>query len=170
VGYLALTYKRYISKTVQEIDKIVDSLVQGNDPVLIDLKDAVAIIEKIHQTFDPNAGEKWDEKAFISSMEYLANNVPEQQIGKVWCIVRKERNISRIRKSTGRYEDAPDTASGSKNEFNVAKRIATENPVLILTRQQGLEEKGWRGAEFWWPVLVTPIKTPTVVFTSETLD
>lgn len=163
-------YKTHISKTVQEIDKIVDSLVQGNDPVLIDLKDAVTIIEKIHQTFDPDAGEKWDVKAFISSMEYLANNVPEQHVGKVWCIARKGRNVGRIREQSGRYEDSPDTPSGKHSELTIAKKIAIENPVLILIRQQGSEEKGWRGAEFWWPVLVTPAKTPTVVFTSETQD
>lgn len=166
-------YKTHISKIVKEIDDIVDALVNGNDPVLIDLKDAITISEKINQTFDTNKdeGEQWDVTAFTSSMEYLAN-MPGPHVGKVWCIVRKGRNIARFRKSTGRYEDAPDTASGSKNELNIAKRIATDNPVLILTRQQGLEdeEKKWRGAEFWWPVLVSPARTPTVVFTSETQE
>ncbi|WP_368650214.1 Z1 domain-containing protein [Bacillus inaquosorum] len=165
-------YKSYISKTVEEIDKMVDSLVKGNDPVLIDLKDAISIIKKINQTFDQNDGEQWDVKAFISSMEYLANNIPEQHGGKVWCIVRKGRNIARIRKSTGRYEDAPDTATGTKNELNIARNIAFENPALILTRQQGSDdqEKGWRGAEFWWPVLVAPESAKTVIFTSEVQD
>ncbi|WP_337017272.1 Z1 domain-containing protein [Oceanobacillus massiliensis] len=162
-----------ISKTVKEIDSIVDSVTNGNEPALIDIKDAKKIIENIYKTFSKNKkiGELWDVDAFISCMEYLACNIHNKNIRKVWLITRKGRNIARFRKGTGRYEDAPDTASGENNELNVAKRVAIENPVLILTRQQGLkEEKGWNDAEFWWPVLVTPGKTPTVIYTSETLD
>ncbi|WP_245796489.1 Z1 domain-containing protein [Domibacillus antri] len=165
-------YKSYISKTVQvqEIDQLLDKLVSGREPVLIDLKDAAVIIEKIQDTFDPEAGKPWDVNAFFSSLEYLSKSIPGQEPEKVWCIVRKNRNISRVRQRTGRFEDAPDTSSGINNEFNTAKRIADKNPVLILTSQEGSADpnKGWRGAPFWWPVLVTPRQTPTAIFTSGT--
>jgi hypothetical protein len=161
-------FKTNISKTVKEIDNIIDTLVQGDNPVLIDIEEAVKIVGKINLTFDQDAGEVWDVNAFISSMEYLSKNIPGQKEGKVWCIVRRDRNIGRVREN--RYEDSPVTSAGNKSELTIAKKIATENPVLILTRQNGLEEKGWRGAKFWWPVLVTPEATPTVVFTSETLE
>lgn len=161
-----------ITKTVKKIDNIIDSVTTGNEPVLIDIKDAKKIIENIYKTFSKNKklGEKWDVETFITCMEYLAYNVPSKNSGKLWIITRKERDIARFRKSTGRYEDAPDTATGEKNELNVAKRTAIENPALILIRQKGLIEKGWNDAEFWWPVLVAQSKTPTVIFTSETHD
>jgi len=161
-----------ISKIVEEIDNIVDITTNGNEPVLIDIEDAKKIIENIYKTFskDKKNGEQWDVEAFISCMEYLAYNLPDKNIGKVWIITRKGRNIARFRKSTGRYEDAPDTATGENNELNIAKRIAIDNPALILIRQQGSSEKDWNDAEFWWPILVTPSNTPTVIYTSETHD
>lgn len=162
-----------ISKIVKEIDDIVNIVANGNEPVLVDIKDTKKIIEKTYKTFskDKKLGEQWDVKTFITCMEYLACNVPNKNPGKLWVIIRKGRNIARFREDTGRYEDAPDTGSGENNELTVAKRIAIENPALILTRQHGLKEnKRWNDAEFWWPVLVAQSKTPTVIFTSETQD
>jgi hypothetical protein len=158
-----------ISKTIKKIDNIVDNLTTGSDPVLIDIEDAEKILRHIYRTYTKNKkiGEQWDVEAFISCMSYLACNIAKQNNGKVWLVTRKGRNIARFRKSTGRYEDAPDTASGENNELNVAKRIAVDNPALILTRQQGVKSQKWNDAEFWWPVLVTPINTPTVIYTSE---
>jgi hypothetical protein len=160
-----------ISKLVTKIDKIVDNSINGeNEPVLIDIEIAKEITKNIYKTFSKNKklGEQWDVEAFIAGMEYLAKNIVNQNNGKVWLITRRGRNIARYRKSTGRYEDAPDTASGTNNELNVAKRIAIDNPVLILTRQQGLKSQQWNEAEFWWPVLLTPMNTPPVIYTSKT--
>lgn len=33
--------------------------------------------------------------------------------------------------------------------------MATKNPTLILMKQNGKEELGWKGTEFCWLVLVT---------------
>ncbi|MGR5988701.1 hypothetical protein ACT7CT_24875 [Bacillus sanguinis] len=70
----------------------------------------------------------------------------------------------------GRFEDAPDTPTGAKSELRIAKQVATDIPALILLRQEGKEENGWRGCQFWWPVLVTPENTKTAIYTSKTLD
>jgi hypothetical protein len=77
--------------------------------------------------------------------------------------------MSRIR-SNHRYEDAPDTASNEESELILAKCIAIDTPVLILLRQNGKEENGWRGGPFWWPVLVTPKNTKTTIFTGGVLE
>lgn len=163
-------YKSYISKPITELDQLIDQLSpNGEQPYLLDLDQAVTIIEKIKSTFAEEDGKQWDEAAFVSSMEYLSNNTDSNYQGKVWCIVRKDRNIGRIRMDD-RYEDAPDTPKGKTSELRIAKQIATDIPALILLRQNGKEKNGWRGCPFWWPVLVTPANTKTTIFTSKSIE
>lgn len=40
-------------------------------------------------------------------------------------------------------------------DLREAKEMATKNPTLILMKQNGKEELGWKGTEFCWLVLVT---------------
>lgn len=166
-------YKTKISKIVKDLDEKITAIQKHNDltePFLLEVDDAVEIIEMISLTFDPAVGQEWDKVAFQSSMEYLSKNSPDDNfVGKVWCIVRKDRNIQRIR-ANGDYEDAPDTPKGQKGELKVARQIAKTIPALILLRQNGKEEHGWRGCPFWWPVLVTPETTKTVVFAGKSVD
>src|SRR6185437_16515126 len=39
--------------------------------------------------------------------------------------------------------------------------------LLGLLRQKGTEAKGWRGLEFWWPVIVPQEDAVTAVFAAE---
>lgn len=160
-------YKTYISKTVKEIDEMIEAKRNGSDlPFLMDVDTAIKLIELIKSTYDDHAGEVWDERSFISSLEYLSLNTDSEHAGKIWCIVRKNRNIGRLRQD-GKYEDAPDTPKGEKGELRIARRVAKDIPALILLRQNGEEEKKWRGDPFWWPVLVAPENTNTVIYTNK---
>ncbi|MEH6954439.1 Z1 domain-containing protein [Neobacillus drentensis] len=163
-------YKSYISKAISELDQLIGKLSTNDEqPFLMDLDQAVTIIEIIKTTFAEDEGKQWDEAAFISSMEFLSNTTDSANQGKVWCIIRKDRNIGRIRMDD-RYEDAPDTPKGKTSELRIAKQIATDIPALILLRQNGKEENGWRNCAFWWPVLVTPANTKTTIFTSKSIE
>ncbi|MBI5748869.1 MAG: hypothetical protein HZA00_07045 [Nitrospinae bacterium] len=77
--------------------------------------------------------------------------------------MRKDRNLSRI-KEDGGFSDAPDTP---KTEGIIAKNNAIDVPMLMLFRQNGAVDKGWRGTPFWWPVLYVPKNVKTVIFASE---
>jgi hypothetical protein len=37
-------------------------------------------------------------------------------------------------------------------------------PLMMFFRQEGLEEDGWRGSPFWWPVLFVPAAAVPSVF------
>ena len=164
-------YKTYISNIVDEIDDIIRSRSRGTDePFLLDLETATKIIHLIKSTHDDKAGEVWDEASFISSMEYLSLNTDCDNAGNVWCIVREDRNISRIRED-GRYEDSPVISIGKKGELKVAREVAIDIPALILLRQNGEEgENKWRGTAFWWPVLVVPKNTKTVIYSNKVVE
>ncbi|MDF0728905.1 Z1 domain-containing protein [Cytobacillus sp. S13-E01] len=160
-------YKTNIGKVVNYLDTTIDEYSKSSEePFLLDLENAIDIINQIKVTHDNSVGEIWDEQSFISSMEYLSRNTDSENAGQVWCIVRKNRNIGRIRMD-GKYEDAPDTPKGEKGELKIAKQIAKDIPALILLRQNGEEgENKWRGSAFWWPVLVTPENTKTIIYSS----
>ncbi|WP_037581634.1 Z1 domain-containing protein [Sporolactobacillus terrae] len=158
-------YKSNISSIIKELDQLILNREDTSTPFLMNINDAVKIINKISLTFDTKEGLPWDVKAFSSSMEYFSNNAKTEYQNNVWGLVRTNRNISRKRSNNG-YTDAPDTPKGELGELRLARKLATDVPVLMLLREQGDEKNGWRNCPFWWPVLVIPKNTRTVIFTS----
>ena len=97
-------------------------------------------------------------------LEHLSKSSKDHFRDHVFLLAATDRNVARIRKS-GRFSDAPDT----KQQSDEAQKKAQEVPVLMLLRQNGLEEDGWRGLPFWWPVIVVPANAVTCVFAGQSL-
>ena len=159
-------YKTKSKNILDELDgKISECQPEINPdvPFLLDLFSALWIIDIIDKLLIFEDGFNWDISAFKASMEYLSKNSTHvEHRGKVWCLIKRDRNLSRM-KGEG-FSDAPDTAT---TEGVVAKKTAKDIPILMLFRQNGLEEQGWRGLPFWWPVLMAPENTRTVIFASD---
>lgn len=157
-----LKSKTHLIRLVSAIEKIVKSYTTTlKDPFLMNVNDAIRIIEYIRDTLQP--GHNWDVKAFVASLEYFSRETEHQKHkGHIWVLIRTDREASRFR-AEGRPENSPD----SYQEKEIARQIARDIPCLILLRQNGNVEKGWTGSPFWWPVLITPSATRTVIFTSE---
>jgi hypothetical protein len=87
--------------------------------------------------------------------------------GKIWCLVRKDRNLSRFQPALGPpyFSDAPDTA---QREGAIARRVAIDIPMLIMIRQNGAEDQGWKGTPFYWPVIMAQENIPVSIFAHET--
>jgi len=168
IGFQTIS-KSYLEPKMKKIDHFIEELQQetiqsvANDSrcFLAEKQKVQQLIEIIHETYEIEDGYKWDLETYLSVMNYLSEQNDSKEKGYVWIILRNNRNIGRIRSSSGRFEDAPDTA---QDELKVAKKLADTIPALILTRQNGDETKGWRGAPFYWPVLITPTKTKVTVF------
>ena len=108
-----------------------------------------------------------DIKAFKACMEYLSRNTRNtENAGKLWCIIKRNRNASQYRPLAERYEDRPDT----EQDLAEGRSIAKDVPALLLLHQNGLEENGWRGSPFWWPVMIVPKNTRPVIFANELID
>ena len=82
-------------------------------------------------------------------------------------MVKKNMNLSR-HKDDGRVSDDPDGGSG-RSARSVAKECAIDIPALMLIRQNGSKDEGWRDTPFWWPVLMNPQNTEAVIFAEETI-
>jgi hypothetical protein len=76
----------------------------------------------------------------------------------------RERDRSKVNKS--RWIDAPDDG---RNDTKPSREKAVDRPVLVLTRQDGRVEQGWRGTPFYWPVLVLPQNMQSGIYTLNSL-
>ena len=112
-------------------------------------------------------GYTFDWPSVHAAMEYMAalSDNPDE----IWCLWLTGRNNARLagEASHTRYVATPDTAS---TEGKTAKENAIESPMLMLFRQNGAEDKGWKGSPFYWPLLYASAKVPTTIYANETID
>ncbi|MDE2892364.1 MAG: hypothetical protein OXN86_07695 [Chloroflexota bacterium] len=157
---------------VAQIDALVDEVFGADleEPVEVPLSLAVDILGLIAPTIrmEEDRGYEFDWDGATAALEYLSNTARGQHNrGKVLLLVRKDRNLSRRLKSQtrGEFSDAPDTA---QREGVIARRRAIDMPMLMLFRQNGSEELGWRGTPFYWPVVWVPKNARTTVYSHAT--
>jgi hypothetical protein len=161
-------YIKYISDIIEKIDRVIFDKMpdETGKPFIMELSTANSIVDMIAETLVMELD--WDWEAFKSCMEYFSKNTENNETqGKIWCLIRIGRELSRIKESDESFSDAPDTG---KTDTDPAREIAVDIPALILIRQNGSAEIGWRGHPFWWPVLIAPQRTPTMIFASQTAD
>ncbi len=143
------------------LDSRIESLVgSSHEPELIDLGDAIDLLERAFTNLEFDESDEDDSDAHIAALEHLSLRCENETLrGKVWLLAAKDRDVARYREE-GRFSNAPDT----KQQKDLARNKAQEIPVLMLLRQNGDKAKGWRDLPFWWPVIVTPVSGVTSVF------
>jgi hypothetical protein len=166
-------YKTNTAAAVNEIDRLLDRAMSGRDerePFEISLQFALDLLRKIEPTLvmAEDLGYEFDWEAARAALEYLSlNSESATRRGSVWCLVRRDRNLKRFQPALGEpfFSDAPDTA---QREGVVARDTAIDLPMLMLIRQNGRDEDGWRGTPFYWPVIVAQRNARTAIFAHET--
>lgn len=155
----------YLERKVVKLDKYISDLTNDVAPILISIDSAEELLKKIAETVEFEKGLEFDWASVLASLNFLSRNTndPDKR-AKVWLLVRKDRDNNRMRSDGLRFFDAPDT---SHIEGKIARQYATSVPMLMLFRQNGREELGWRGKAFWWPVLYAPESTPISIFASK---
>lgn len=152
-------YRSHIKKNIQAIDNILiknnNGKLEGSFKVTKD--EAYQIINEVYQTIEIESDNCIDQKSFISLINYLSTK-------NVNIYVGINRKISRLRKTSRYYSDMP---YNRDNDLRKAKLMAIDEPTLMLMKQIGTEELGWRGAEFYWPVIVVQKNIDTAVYASE---
>jgi hypothetical protein len=149
-------------KNLELLDKKVETLLGGKieGSAMIPLDTAVKLLELAYANLDVDEDEQ---KAHIAVLEHLSKSSADlHKRGNVYLIAAADRDIVRIRPE-GRFSDAPDTKQQQLEARDMAKTI----PALMLLRENGSEDKGWKGLPFWWPVIVVPQDAVTSVFAAE---
>lgn len=149
-------YKTYIKKDIEMIDNILKSNNNGElaGKFKISKEEAIEIITLVYKTIELENKNAVDESTFISLIKYLSNKEVNVYVGV-------DRNIRKLKELSRIYSDVP--YNGDK-DLRQAKEMAINEPTLMMMRQNGKKELGWRDAEFWWPVLVAPENIQTAVY------
>jgi len=163
-----------IGKIVDTLDVKISTLCGFNTdaPKLIPLATALEILDAIKPTmhFPEDDAPPFDWYAARAALTHLSQQHPNPaERGKVLVWAAKDRNSSRLasESSHATYIETPDS---EKTEGQLAKTHAIVHPILFLLRQDGTEDKGWRGTPFYWPVIRAQANTPTAIYTAETID
>ena len=164
IGFQTVARSRGL-KALSALDDEINNVVGGKvgEPVLIGLDEGVRLLGSAYESliFDDESDDQ--RRAHIAALEHLSRTSIQQQLrGKIWLIAVKDRRVARYREE-GRFSNAPDT----KQQSSLARDKATDVPVLMMLRQDGDEELGWRGLPFWWPVIMTPRSAVTSIFSTD---
>ncbi len=159
--------KTDLSKLMGKVDALIPSeAVNSKRPVKFQCANAVEIISLIEQAFRFEDGYSFDWEACRAAVEYFSKVAsPPEERNECWIIAPKGRTITR-RRPGGRYSDAP----LSYQERTAFRALGGGLPILALLGQDGREEDGWKGAPFWWPVLVAPAQATPSIFASSIRD
>lgn len=165
-----------IESTINSIDQRVRELCgfNSNRPVSVPLSTATQILDLIASTLifstDEDEEPPFDWTTAKAALTYLSNLHSDPSArGNVLLWAADDRNSSRLA-GTGSHAKYIETPDSDKTEGKLAREHAINSPILFLLRQNGLEEKGWRGTPFYWPVIRAQSKTPTAVYTAETTE
>ncbi len=159
--------KSTLTPIMQKLDKLIPhQKLDAGKIVTIKTDTAIEIISLIENclNFEPGYGFDWE--ACRAAIEYFSTIAPPPaEKGECLILGGTGRRLSRQR-TGGRFSDAPHTMQ----DRAAVRTIAGHQPILVLSRQDGREEDGWRGAPFWWPVLFAPASAAPSVFASTTRD
>jgi len=133
----------------------------GDGIFLIDRNLAIDILRRIRATYiynrpiDRNANLEWDVEETIGILEWALKDNRQ-----LYCLRRENRELSRYR-ANGSFADAPDDG---RTDLAPARAKAIDLPVLMLIRENGNADQGWRDTPFYWPVLVVQQNVRSAVY------
>jgi hypothetical protein len=152
-----------IRRHVDKLDSLIPAECKNTDrPVLMSVNEVQEICREIASTMNVSDID-WDWTGFSAVIDYFSRLTPvNTHIDKLWVSGFTNRRLSRLRDS-GRFSNSPDT----KQQRDLAERVARDIPMLLLFRQEGTKEDGWSGHPFWWPVLIAPFDATPCVYAKE---
>lgn len=154
--------KPILDRLDKRIREVLDNGLDGH--CVVDVNTAIELLKLAYDILEFENEEEDDRKGHIAALEHLSKTSLDASAGgKVFLLCASNRDLARMR-DTGRFSDAPDT----KEQADIVEQQAYNITSLMLLRQNGSEEKGWRGLPFWWPVIVAPRNAVTSVFAAET--
>lgn len=145
---------------LRDLDAVVARLVPEprSIPAQVVVSEAVDMLQiaLVNLEFDDHVEGRGYKAAMLTSLQWLANANGHAQ--SVYVIAAEDRRVSRFRGA--RLSKSPTT----KQQHDFAAQVARTAPVLYLMRQTGSEARGWRGLEFWWPVVQVPDRAAPALY------
>lgn len=162
-----------IGKAVDEIDAKVKQLCAfgAEEPVRVPLATAIDLLRQISLTleFPEDDAPSFDWEAAYAALTHLSHQHEDpaaRGMVLLWAATGRDSGRMASDSSHATYIETPDS---EKTEGQIAKKFAIQLPILFLLRQQGRKDKGWRDTPFYWPVIRAQARTPTTIYTAETI-
>jgi hypothetical protein len=163
-----------IGAAIEALDMQVEKLCGfgAYAPTAVELSVVLDLLDQIEPTlfFEDEDAPEFDWQSAKAALEHLAqqHSHPAKR-GQVLLWAARDRDSGRLA-SLGSHATYIETPDSEKTEGQMAKSYAIESPIVFLLRQNGSEQKGWRGTPFYWPIIRAQTKAPTAVYTADTLD
>lgn len=125
----------------------------------VDVETATALLEKIAESLidDGEIGFDWD--AMKGLLQYYA----KQAEGRVLILVETGRRLSK-----GLSGDRTGLSIlGTAELRSLVKEPTRRAPAVIILKQEGGDELGWKGGPFFWPMLASPPQAKSCVFATK---
>ncbi|MBD0412957.1 MULTISPECIES: Z1 domain-containing protein [Pseudoalteromonas] len=160
--------KTITNKITKEIDSLLESIQPSGPsktPFSIKMKDALKVIDLLSECLkmSEEEGYSFDWNSMKNAITYMTKYSQNDEIKCLWLTGRKNKRLAGEGSHT-KYVATPDTA---KTEGATAREYGKTKPVLTLFKQEGAEEQGWRGAEFYWPLLYAAGNIPVTIYSDE---
>jgi hypothetical protein len=149
-----------LGRQMAVIDKLVPASSIGTKAFAdIPLADAVAILDAIEHTLvlDEADGFEWD--AMRGLFRYYWERAGERAL----IIAETGRRLDRSKSG----DRSGLSILGTSELRNLVREPTRTAPALILLRQIGGLDLGWKAGPFWWPMLAAPPQATACVFATK---
>lgn len=149
-----------LKKAIDKIDKLVPpDCLDTKTFVEIELSQAISLIENISETLvsDGDPGFDWE------AMKGLLNYYADKTNGRVLILAEQGRRLSKA--ASG--DRSGISILGTAELRGLVREPTRQAPAIVLLKQDGGEELGWRAGPFWWPMLASPPQATSCVFATK---
>lgn len=149
-----------LGRQMAVIDKLVPASSIGAKAFEnIHLADAVAILEAIEHTLVLNEADGFEWDAMRGLLRYYWERAGERALILAETGRRLDRSKSGDRSGL--------SILGTSELRNLVREPTRTAPALILLRQVGGPDLGWKAGPFWWPMLAAPPQATACVFATK---
>jgi hypothetical protein len=149
-----------LRKQMTEIDALIPrECIGGKRFVDIKLEDALALLEAIQPTLVSDVEPEFDWDAMRGLLTYFAKKAG----GRVLLLAEEGRKLNKA--ASG--DRSGMSILGTPELRNLVREETRTAPALLLLKQEGGSDLGWKAGPFWWPMLASPPKSVSCVFATK---
>ena len=149
-----------LRKAMEHIDALIPSGCIGSGKfVTIPLDMAIALIEAIEPTLVPDAQPGFDWAAMKGLLQYYA----ERSHRRVLVLAEQGRRLTKA--ASG--DRSGISILGTADLRAIVRALTRQAPAIVLLKQDGGPERGWKAGPFWWPMLASPPHATSCVFATK---
>jgi hypothetical protein len=149
-----------LKRVINSIDKLIPAdCLDTKVFAEIELSQAISLIDSISETLVASGQPGFDWEAMKGLLSYYA----DKSGGRVLILAEQGRRLSKA-------------ASGDRSGISIlgtaelralVREPTRQAPALVLLKQDGGEELGWKAGPFWWPMLASPSQANSCVFATK---